>query len=107
MAEEETLPNFNLQVTQRNISTTVPEGYLSPYYTYVECNDDEVVTGGGFQWDNNAEANNYNEPLIVRENRMVEDSYWQVVWEPPIPPGAVLIVYAECLKVVNEGATTG
>jgi hypothetical protein len=96
--EGSTPPSFSLQTTERSNSVTVAEGNEGYYTVSVQCNSDEVVTGGGFNADlENGQSN-------VVETSKKQDNGWTTTW---YKERGTITVYAECLKIVNEGTTTG
>ena len=91
---------FSLQVTERSSSIRVePEGEIFQSVS-VQCNPDETVTGGGF-----SQGERWNDGGIAVVESKRQDDGWSATWFVNSP--YVLEVYAECLKVVNEGTTTG
>jgi hypothetical protein len=89
---------FSLQVTERSSTTHFPEG-LAHTSGSVQCNSDEVVTGGGY-----AIIEGYG---TLPEVSKKQDNGWFVRFANGAPPEITLTVYAECLKIVNEEGTTG
>jgi hypothetical protein len=92
-------PNFSLQVTER--SNTVQFGIddNGPYTVSVQCNSDEVVTGGGFNADVIGSGVGTNEHLYESKK---QDNGWSVSWHGA--QGYDLTAYAECMKVVPTAA---
>lgn len=85
--------DFNLQVTER--SNSIETTQLGIHPLAIQCNSDEVVTGGGFSIrDNRAD---------VIENKK-QDNGWKVSFIHE-RGRVILTVHAECLKVVQEGTT--
>ena len=69
-------PNFQLQVTERSKSAQfLPEGSDRAVTLSVQCNSDEVVTGGGLSWNGN------DEPQAIKETKK-QDNGWTVTWGP-------------------------
>jgi hypothetical protein len=92
---------LSLQVTERSNSVTLIEGEDEQgFHTVsVQCNSDEVVTGGGFEATPTLAAHDIK---ISKK----QDNGWTVTsWLTGWGGTQTLIVYAECLKVVNEGTT--
>lgn len=85
-------PSFILQVTERSNTLTIPEDGFNPFTVGVQCNSDEVVTGGGYNT-----AGRTTSPMEMRK----QDNGWVTVWNDAMF-GDVYTVYAECLKIVNE-----
>jgi hypothetical protein len=90
---------FDLQTTERSNSKRTPEDPLDTLS--VQCNSDEVVTGGGFS-QSDLQGNLLD--LAPIESKKL-DNGWSLTWNAP--PDIILTVYAECLKVVNAEGTTG
>ncbi len=88
-------PNFNLQVTERLSTSGVVTDRTQQLTLTVQCNSDEIVTRGGF------ETNTVDDVVHIVKSKK-QDNGWTATWTPVID-GRVLTVYAECLKVVNEG----
>jgi hypothetical protein len=83
-------------VTQRvapsfstNGGGSIPENWA---VSRAACNEDEVVTGGGFEF-NTAEGTSLREHAIMER---AEDNTWSVY----VNAGGTLRAYAECLKLV-------
>jgi hypothetical protein len=91
---------FELQTTERSKSVpTGSEQAVLPTVS-VQCNSDEVVTGGGFAQDD-GQGNLLDNPPIQSKK---QDNGWSVTWSQAQPNG-LSTVYAECLKVVEEETT--
>lgn len=91
-------PSFSLEVTERSNSITDAEGNAGFRTVSVQCNSDEVVTGGGFDATPN---------LIVSDIKISkkQDNGWTITSLLRDFGGTVtLTVYAECLKVVPAAA---
>ena len=86
---------FELQVTERSKTVTVPEG-VETITVSVQCNSDEIVTGGGFHYDFSRGWSDQFSPLSSEKH----DNGWSTSWRAS--GGSVIEVHAECLKVVNE-----
>jgi hypothetical protein len=95
-------PSFSPQVTERSNSITIGNSVPSRLWLSVQCNSDEVVTGGGFSVNPGSE--NTSTSSQVSESKKL-DNGWTASWNPS--EGETLVVYAECLKIVNEGTTSG
>jgi hypothetical protein len=103
---------FGLQVTERSNTIELPRT-RGEFTVTVQCNPDEVVTGGGFAASLSPQ---FTSPTgIPKESRMdASRNGWEVHWDvagwgdgsshPQYAPAQVQ-VFAECLKVVNEGTT--
>jgi hypothetical protein len=90
---------FSLQATERSNSVTLVEGEDEPgFYTVsVQCNSDEVVTGGGFDTGFNQQNN------VVASKK--QGNGWTITSFMTGFGGTItLTVYAECLKVVPTNA---
>jgi hypothetical protein len=104
---------FGLQVTERSNTIELPRT-RGEFTVTVQCNTDEVVTGGGYAASLSPEG---TLPTgIPKESRMdASRNGWEVHWSvagldassaPQFAPAQVQ-VFAECLKVANEGMTSG
>ena len=100
---------FVLQVTERTNTIELPRT-RGEFTVSVECNPDEVVTGGGFAASLSPEGT--SPTGIPKESRKAGNG-WEVHWDvagvdasstPQFAPAQVQ-VFAECLKVANEGTT--
>jgi hypothetical protein len=101
---------FELQLTERKNSTELPR-IRGEFTVRVQCNPDEVVSGGGFAASLSPQGT--SPTGIPKESRMFNNG-WEVHWDvagwgdgsshPQYAP-AIVQVFAECLKVVNEGTT--
>ena len=93
---------FSLQVTERSNRVQVPifSGLLS---INVQCNSDEVVTGGGYSTLPLGQTQFTTYPEESRK----QDNGWTVTWhsQPETSVQEEVEVHAECLKVVNTGTT--
>lgn len=90
---------FTLQTTERSNSLTVAnENQQGDKTVSVQCNSDEFVTGGGYSFEIGTAPTRFP----IESKRL--DNGWTVTWED-LGQGAVVTVYAECLKVVNGGTT--
>jgi hypothetical protein len=88
---------FEFQVTERSNSMTGDGFETQDVFTVsVQCNPDEIVTGGGFALDM---PENVNGPYPVASQK--QDNGWSATWRG-LGGGTTIEVYAECLKVVNE-----
>lgn len=100
---------FELQVSERMNTIELPRT-RGEFTVSVQCNPDEVVTGGGFAASLSPEG---VLPMgIAKESRKAANG-WEVHWsvggpgigasyeEDPRYAPAVVQVFAECLKVVN------
>jgi hypothetical protein len=101
---------IGLQVIERHGSIELPRT-RGEFTACVECNPDEVVTGGGFAASPSPQ---FTSPTgIPKESRKAFNG-WEVHWDvagwgdgsshPQYAP-AMVQVFAECLKVVNPGTT--
>jgi len=102
---------FGLQVTERSNTVEVPRT-RGEFTVSVQCNSDEVVSGGGFAASLSPEG--VDPSGAPKESRKYANG-WILHWEtggpgigasweedPRYNP-AVISAFAECLKVVNEG----
>lgn len=98
---------FVLQVTERSNTIELPRT-RGEFTVSVACNPDEVVTGGGFAASLSPEGT--SPTGIPKESRKAGNG-WEVHWDvagvdassaPQFAPAQVQ-VFAECLKVANEG----
>jgi hypothetical protein len=103
---------FELQVTERSNSVELPR-IRGEFTVDVQCNPDEVVTGGGYAASLSPQGTLPSG--IPKESRMdASRNGWEVHWsvggtgsgadDPQFAPAQVQ-VFAECLKFVNEGTT--
>jgi hypothetical protein len=92
---------FELQVTERSNTITTPEegGTIT---VSVQCNSDEVVTGGGFSSDVTGSGVSTADHLFESKK---QDNGWSTSWH--LPFAFDITVYAECLKVVPANAAGG
>jgi hypothetical protein len=58
------------------------------------------VTGGGFATDSQSQMSK-----VIESKK--QDNGWTITWDYLEGEAESITVYAECLKVVNEGPTTG
>jgi hypothetical protein len=96
-------PGFSLQVTERTNTVHKTNDATEGYFTAtVQCNSDEVVTGGGY---GAFDPKDHQKLLISPTEFKKQDNGWTATW---FVPGilADLEVHAECLKVVNNGGTS-
>lgn len=96
---------FVLQVTERSNAIELPRT-RGEFTVRVECNPDEVVTGGGFAASLSPEG---TLPTGIPKESRKAGNGWEVHWSvagvdassaPQFAP-AQLQVFAECLKVAN------
>jgi hypothetical protein len=95
-------PGFSLQVTERSNSLTLPLGVIisSPTHVSVQCNSDEIVTGGGFGVS--SPSTDLPEAYPIESKK--QDNGWSVAYaQIAAPSGLDLTAYAECMKIVNGG----
>jgi hypothetical protein len=89
--------NLNVQVTERSNRETLDPGNGGRFFTVsVQCNSDEVVTGGGFSEDFAGDLN------IFKSKK--QDNGWAITFRTVGDENRVS-VHAECLKIVNTGTT--
>ncbi len=94
----ETSPGFSLQTTERSKTIPITDSGALPAIFSVQCNSDEVVTGGGYS---SSQPIGYATYLSKRL-----DNGWSVSWSDLSGIGEFSVtVYAECLKLVNNGGT--
>ncbi|MGH9955206.1 MAG: hypothetical protein ACREAS_10520 [Nitrososphaera sp.] len=93
--------DFSLQATERsNTRTLMSQDDFGFVTLSVQCNADEVVTGGGY------DLSLYQSAVSLISKRL--DNGWTMTAFLPDPTTDVTVfVYAECLKVVNEEGTPG
>jgi|SRR5215211_97436 len=85
---------FSLQVTERsNTITSSEEGEIIT--VSVQCNSDEVVTGGGYSSQATGGGISQSDHLLESKK---QDNGWSIRWV--LPFAFDITVYAECLKVV-------
>jgi hypothetical protein len=93
-----TAGGFEFQVTERSNSVVLSDEFEREELTIsVQCNSDEIVTGGGFGTSEPRDAAG----IVISKK---QDNGWSASWSGhlSVSPGRVMTVYAECLKVVNE-----
>jgi hypothetical protein len=94
---------FELQVTERSYSMIFPKPTPGgPHTVSVQCNSDEIVTGGGYSASLEGPVSFEYAPVITKK----QDNGWSATWvnqNDGIP--AEVQVHAECLKVMNQGTT--
>jgi hypothetical protein len=98
---EGSAPSFNLQVTERSNTISAFEGVEgieggAPGPVSVQCEPDEIVTGGGFAYEGSIPRHS---PTITQK----QDNGWTVTF-PDANRGDLITAYAECLKVVPIAA---
>jgi hypothetical protein len=94
---------FELQTTERSNTITATDSDRQT--VSVQCNSDEVVTGGGFSFHFTPESGAPSIPPLISESKK-QDNGWSASWIHSSPL-VELTAYAECLKVVNAEGTTG
>jgi hypothetical protein len=72
-----------------------PEGEAGYHTVSVQCNSDEIVTGGGF----NADLENGQAHVV--ETSKKQKNGWTTTW---YKEGGTITVFTECLKVVPANA---
>jgi hypothetical protein len=101
-------PSFSPQVTERS-NTITTDANCPPtcnsrdeFHTItVECNPDEVVTGGGLDFDT---GETVYSPFPTPLSSHKDGNGWSMrVYTDSL--SVDITVYAECLKIVNEGTT--
>jgi hypothetical protein len=93
---------LSLQATERSKTVTAPESECCTreLVVSVQCNSDEVVTGGGYEIRHPTALES---PYVSKR----QDNGWSII-TPTFSSGPTTVtVYAECLKAVNDGGTTG